>query len=208
MPQDLIFNKDTHEYAIEGRRVPSVTQILGEWVQVKEYYVNTFTGTLVAASVFKEAGDRGTAVHEAVNILLTLDLDWEYLDPALIYPLKQFIAWREKFKPQLVTTGYPMYSRAHGFAGTPDPFYLINGMLTFVDIKTGLEHPMVGPQTAAYVQMYREISKFKGGIKRYSLYLPMKKGTYKYEALDNKMDWQFFRAKHFCYKYEQGLRGK
>lgn len=203
------FDKDTHTYRDEeGSTVESVTQILQEWILANGYYVNTYDPSIcIAESAMKAAGDHGTAVHDAINIILTNTLDWSVLDPSLVHQLREFERWREEYKPMLVSAGYPMMHMRKRYAGTPDPFYVIriNGrdVLCFVEIKTG-GHLLAGPQLAAYVEMYREHSRFKGEIQRWVLWLP-KEAPYKFEARTNRADWHFFEARLYQRNYIASL---
>ncbi len=193
----LEFNPDTHEYKYDGKVVLSVTQVLGEWILVNGYYVNTYNPKIVIAeSVMRQAADHGTAVHQGVNIILTDNLDWKALDHSLLNPLRQFEAWKAEYNPELVSTGYKMYSRRLKYSGTPDPFYVIKigrrHVLCFVEIKTGA-HMLAGPQLAAYVQLYREFSRFKGEVQRWVLELP-REGKYSFLKCQNRYDGQFFES--------------
>jgi len=193
----LEFDAPNHIYRYDGRVVPSVTQILGEWILVNGFYVNTYkTKVVIAESAMKDAADHGTAVHQGVNILLTDHLNWNELHPSLRNPLKEFGRWHIEHGPELVSIGYKMYSKRYGYAGTPDPFYVLKigrrYVLCFVEIKSGA-HLLAGPQIAAYIQMYREHSKFKGDVQRWVLELP-KEGAYKFERCGNRLDWAFFES--------------
>lgn len=49
---------------------------------------------------------------------------------------KAFEAWIENFKPEIIHSEYPFYSRAGNYAGTTDLICNIGGKLTLIDFKT------------------------------------------------------------------------
>lgn len=199
----LKFDPDTHTYSIDGNKIPSVTQILSEWVEIPRYYVNTFTGAMVRKDVFDAGGDHGTAIHTACNLILEGGghdaLDWEALNPELCHPLQQFERWLADYKPKIASVEEPMYSSKYGYAGTPDIAAKVQRKMAVIDIKTGA-YSMAGPQTSAYEQLYKEASGHGRNMKRYVLYLP-KTGDYKFIPMTNKNDWDFFRSRLFQYQY-------
>lgn len=193
----LTFNEENHEYRWFDKIVPSTTQIIREWILVDDMYVNRFhPEKRIAKSAMQSGGDRGTGVHKAIDIILTSDLDWDALDPSLVPPLREFQRWQRETKAEFVGLGEPMYSEKYGYAGTPDPWFRIKTpfkwVLFCVDLKTG-GHDLVGPQTAAYEQLYREKHNYKGVMLRACLYLPAE-GPYKFIPLTNRNDWRFFQS--------------
>lgn len=197
----LTFDPDTHTYKHGDRVVPSVTQVLGEWVKVPHLcYVNTFTGASVPSYLFEHGADHGKAVHLGSSILLRdHDLDWEDLNPDLVHPLREFQSWQAEWKPYVMYVEEPMYSGKHGFAGTLDIVVSFKSKPAIIDIKTGA-YDMAGPQLSAYEQLYKIRDQYRGTVKRYVLHLP-KTGSYKFVPMTNKMDWDFFRSRLFQYQY-------
>jgi hypothetical protein len=63
------FYPETHTYTHGGRAYPSVTQVLGQWLKVGNYYVNTMSGDIVPADIFEHARDRGNATHKIFELL-------------------------------------------------------------------------------------------------------------------------------------------
>jgi hypothetical protein len=129
---NFVFNDLTHEYFLDGKRMPSVTEIIAAVIprawSPDPWYM-----------------ERGTANHKAIALHLNGQLDESTLDPRII---GHFTA-AKKF---LAETGYgrgaiverPMYS-PHGFAGTPD--LIAGGKL--IDWKSSIE-PTVEFQLGAY----------------------------------------------------------
>lgn len=206
----LNFDPGNHIYKLGDRVVPSVTQVIGEWVEAPYYYINTFTGAVVKKEVFEAGGDHGTAIHKACRLILKYGhgiLDWEALDISLLHQLEQFKKWLEDFFPEIVFIEEPMYSKKFGYAGTPDIIAEMRAKRTVsakripavIDIKTGA-FDMAGPQISGYEQLYKETFKYRGTVLRYVLHLP-KTGPYKFIPMTNKADWDFFRSRLFQYQY-------
>ena len=200
----LTFNADRHEYRWNKKVVPSVTGILGAFRRVmlgdRYYYVNTMTGDVIGAMTMEQAGDRGTAVHKAAPLVLAGELDWDALDPALVVPCRHLEIWQRDMKPEIIAIEKPMYSEKYGYAGTPDIICRISRKLMVCDIKTG-DLGTVGQQTAAYAELYKETTGYRGKIERYALDLSATTGSYKFIHLTNPHDLDFFRARHFQYNY-------
>ncbi len=197
----LTFEEQDHIYRWNGKVVPSVTQVLREWVKLGNGrgYVHTVYGTYIDTPTFENVGDFGTAVHMGAKLIMTASLDWDVLDPALVPPLKEFVRWMDdyKVKPQYVEE--PMYSSKYGVAGTPDIIGTINGFrhLDITDIKTGLVNEMVGPQISGYENIFRDQEKYRKPIVRHELILPRDGSPYKFKLLTKSTDGAFFLSRLF-----------
>ncbi len=204
----LSFDPDTHIYRWNGRPVSSVTQVLKEWQEVDiygtTYFVNVHTGRAISAETFRNAGAFGRAVHTgAFHILMSGGLNWNKLHPSLLEPLRQFEKWARDYKVDMVAVEKPLYSGLYGYAGTPDIICRANTYKLLVcDIKTG-GYDLVGPQTAAYEQLYRESERYRGHIGRALLYLPKDGGPYQFKALTKTQDWAFFKVKLYEAKWRK-----
>jgi hypothetical protein len=165
------FNAEKHEYKINGKDVPSVTQVLslaGEFKNINK-------------EILSKAARFGTAVHKATELYDLGTLNLEKLDPALMPYLE---AWK-KF---LVETNFKvrdieyMVGTSQGYAGTIDRIGYFNDELTILDIKSGSTLPRTTPlQLSAYAAAYNEthndwikqrisvhLKPLKYSIKRYS----------------------------------------
>lgn len=205
----LTFEESEHIYRWNGAVVPSVTQILSTWVKPhgRGIYVNTCTGAVVEADVFEAAQDTGRAIHKAAEYILTgQGLDWDAIDRVLIPPLKELEKWVDDYQVKPLHVETPMYSVKHRVAGTPDLIGEMWGFnrLCLVDIKTGINNPTSGPQTAAYELIYREQGNYRKPIIRQELILPKYGGQYKFTQLDNGLDGAYFLAKLFQYNFRGG----
>ena len=200
---EFTFDPEAHIYRLGERVLPSVTQVLREWVKTPAGYVHTVSGSLVDANRFETAGTFGIAIHIGAALILKDDLDWNDLDPALAPPLMEFIRWTEDYKVKPLHVEEPMYSEKHGIAGTPDIIGMISGFrhLDITDIKTGLVNEMVGPQVAGYELIFRERERYRKPIIRHELILPRDGSPYKFNELTNNQDGPFFMSRLFQWNY-------
>ncbi len=143
MGEALQFDATRPENRVDGRVVPSVTQILG---------ILTDFGA-VPAEVLARAAEFGQHVHQACALANDHRLDEGALDPALAPYL---VGWRRclaDLKATVVASEWPLVDARLGFAGTLDAVLLIRGRTVLVDIKTGVVPRTVGPQLAAYAHL-------------------------------------------------------
>lgn len=196
----LTFDSEKHLYLWNGVPVPSVTQIIHEWMEVsvygERYFVNRFTGTAISADPFRAAGGFGTAVHAGAKLLAEGNaLDYDALHPSLHHPLDEFVRWQTDYSPEYRIIEKPLYSAKFNYAGTPDIIAIIRRRLAVVDIKTG-GYDMAGVQMAGYEQLYREEVK-RGALHmdRYVLFLPKNDGErYQFIQLRDITDHACFMA--------------
>ena len=127
------FDQATHTYTINGRKVPSVTQVLNDLLpcwKASEWYLQ-----------------RGTAVHACAALIAT-GQDFEH-DPAIdgqVWALRKFFA---EVKPVVLSVEKQVYSERYQYAGTLDLLAEINGKRVVVDFKAS-ESAALPYQLAAY----------------------------------------------------------
>ena len=205
----LTFDETTHSYFWNGVKVPGVTSILADFIKVEiggyRYHVNRHTGQAIASDVMEEAAAKGKDIHEGSRIIANGGLDWSALDGAYVGPLKQFEKWLADIQPQILYTEAPFYSVRYGYAGTIDIIASIGKALCFIDIKTG-ESDSVGPQLAAYEWGWTEQEKYRGKTERWVLKLPKNGDPYKFQKLDGKNDFDYFRSCLFQHNYKKGAK--
>lgn len=148
LPDGLLeFDEAAHVYRLEGRPVPSVTQVL--------QLINSFDG--VPLDVLERAREFGQHVHRAVELDSKGELDEESLDPALAEYLAGWRLFLRERKARVVASELRVCSRKLRYAGTLDALVEIAGRLTLIDVKSGAVPILtVGPQTAAYLKALRE----------------------------------------------------
>lgn len=179
--QGLIqFDEKLHEYRIDGRRLPSVTEIL------KPLYTDL---RFVDRDLLDFAGSRGTAVHKAVELHVLGDLDYGSLQGDVAEYFEQYLKFEldTGFKP--VVSELRVSSKM-GYAGTLDLAGYLNGKMALVDLKTTASlSKAVALQTAAYQRAMNETTDHKAET-RFALRL----GRDRYQLQAYKNDAQDFAS--------------
>lgn len=159
MGRVFTFDEASHEYRLDGRRIPSVTQILHAQGAIKTGYYT------------EEGRNRGTYVHAACQFLAEGDLDWSSVLPAYLGYVRSFeqfwTAWNRK--PLMVEK--PLHHPTYQYGVKPDLVFEND----VVEIKTGVTKEWWwGLQTAAQAMAVWGSNWMSKG--RYSLQLK-KDGT-------------------------------
>ena len=189
----LTFDAETHTYTLGGRHVPSVTQVLDsqlmDWSKVPP-------DVLEAARLF------GQHVHEAVAFELRGILDWASLDPAIapyIEGLRNFMR-KGDFVP--IASELRMGHALHRVAGTLDLYGPVREVSSLIDVKSGAVPRTVGPQTAAYAELYHHT--YGERVKRrHCLELnPNYSEGFKLHRLNDPADWSIFQSALNCWRFK------
>lgn len=175
--EQVEFDAATHTYTVDGKVLPSVTQILQEVGLVDSRWFNDEAcerGQAVA--IITELYDKGILVDES----RIADGLRGYLD-----------AW----KGFCGAVGYvngdieqPLASLEMGYAGTPDRVCYCFARCTVLDIKAGVPMPHYEMQTAGYSRLVTPPV-----LHRACVYLQAN-GGYKIRQHDNPRDWDDFAA--------------
>ncbi len=192
----LIFKAETHEYFLDGAKIPSVTQVLKDAGIIN--FSNVSIEILNAACLF------GIAVHKTCELYDMQNLDESSLDPNLQPYLNAWIKFRKDTKFEIKGIEKKVYSRKFRYAGTLDRVgFLFINKYSVIDIKTGFElSPATAIQTAAYDYAYQEMIGTRAHNKRYSVLLKPD-GTYKVEEYKNKNDFDIFLAALSVYNFKE-----
>ena len=174
-------------YAIAGRPVPSVTEILGELLptwQAGEWYLQ-----------------RGTAVH-ACCAMIARGQEFE-CDPQITGQVAACRRWFGDFRPDVGAVEGKLYSETLQCAGTPDLLANIGGKSVVVDWKASL-NTVVPLQLGGYAELAGGRAKWWGmGVE-----LP-EDGTYKTTGLiDLRIPRREFRALRTVYGIRERLGKK
>lgn len=175
------FDADKHEYSVNGVRIPSVSEILSPLSAERYGELNPW--------VVKAAAARGTAVHEACE-LLDYGCDPEedaeidgYVSAYVLFLCEHDVEWQDIEK-------VVAYIRAAGelplYCGTIDRYGTLDGNKALLDIKTYASLTTDAQLTAScQTALYRDAIEGRGGSvdKRYILHL-RKDGTYRLVDLD------------------------
>lgn len=195
----ITLNPETHEYAVDGIKVPGVTKILES--------AGLIDFSMVPEDLMQRAKLYGEALHRTLEfedkgILKTYDA-------ALTNDLE---AWR-KFKADYHVEFLPdgierkVMSKRWGVCGTLDRIgYIKKGLqkLSIVDIKSSTSfHPAIRLQTAGYKLCYEEEHGGKVRVQdRYGVRLNGD-GTYTIEKYAEQNDEYAFIAAVQLYKWKQ-----
>jgi hypothetical protein len=125
--EGLTFDEEKHEYRLDGRVIPSVTQVLKAAGMIDDQWFDEWSR------------ERGKAVHKATELDDRGELDESTIDPRIAGYLdawRRFIfetGWKSNEIEKLV------FSRFAWFAGTLDRIgrFPTDRGLSIVDIKTG-----------------------------------------------------------------------
>lgn len=145
----LQYDDATHTYTLDGKVLPSVTQILKRLSQVAYRFVDR--------KVMDRAAALGTAVHKLIELDIAGTLDEDALDPQLHLYLKSWRTFRATsgFHPML--SEQRVHSERYGYAGTLDMLGELHGSIALIDAKRCAQVPVTaGPQTAGYELAARE----------------------------------------------------
>lgn len=178
---DLHFDAPTHTYRLNGRRVPSVTQITGT--------IAPLVG--IPREVLEAKADLGTAVHLATEYHDQDDLDWDGL-PDIVRPyLEAYARFRAEtgFIPTRIEAR--VSNPTFAYAGTLDrigTFARLKGVRTtapcLVDLKATYRiAPIYGVQTA----LYAAAASPKKALLRFALQLKPD-ATYRLEQFADPSD--------------------
>lgn len=174
------FDQATHTYTLDGRRLPSVTQVLSP---LEDF-------SMVPRDVLEAAREFGQHVHEACDLFDRGELDWLALDPALVPYVE---AWRQFILDSgavVIASELRVYHAKLGYAGSPDKVLAWGGRIVVPDLKaTAIVPRTVGAQTAAYAKAYQSMHGGKEPA-RYCIHL--EPGKYRSHQRRDPADWSLF----------------
>lgn len=141
----LEFDEARHEYRLDGRIIPSVTQVISANSAGHSFYSDDPKYML-----------RGKRVHQATELI-----DSEYGCP---FPLEQEIeGYLSAWKKFIDDSGFSwilkekrIFSKEHRYAGTVDRVGFLNCQSVVLDIKTGAIPQWIDAQVGAYTLALRE----------------------------------------------------
>ena len=175
LPQfpELIFDSEKHTYTIdiEGQtlQLPSVTQLL-RFVS-REIYGD------VPAHILDAAADRGTRVHEAIEMVAKFG--WMEADTDTLPYMLAYQEWQKEHNFKIVASEYRFYHRTRLYAGTADALFLDGDDLCLMDVKTS--KTVLEGLTTAQLYGYSEALKSHG--------VEVKRGYILHLRNDSTFDW-------------------
>lgn len=154
-----------HYYYVNDKFTPGVTTILSETLPMP-YNLRKWIGDMGnyrANEKFEQAGARGSAIHNACEMLLAgqeLKLIENFPRKSDQKAIVGFINWFNDFKPEFEVTDIErVVASQKGFAGTLDLYCQLNGKPTIVDFKTSSGvHDSHKLQITAYQSAFYEMT--------------------------------------------------
>lgn len=133
----LTFDEVTHTYQLDGRRVPSVTQILKailppQYEFAGEWHMN-----------------RGTATHKACELLDQGTLDWSSVDLEIEPRVRAWEKFRSDWAAEIVANETRLAHEGLRYAGCLDRMFRKGRELILADIKNS-----VAPQVRLQLGLY------------------------------------------------------
>jgi hypothetical protein len=147
----LKFYPKTHQYILQqgsvSLQLPSVTQII-------QLISNECYGQIDPVTLHK-AADRGTRVHEAIELID--QCGWAPTEEDTAGYIEAYKHWGRDYEPEILATEWRGYHRTMLYAGTGDKIIRLYDQkgLIIVDVKTSsIYHPLlVDIQLAGYTLM-------------------------------------------------------
>lgn len=166
---ETTFDPAKHEYTIEGRVVPGVTEILGD------------TGLREPFFDAEWAADKGTKIHLACHFHNKGTLFWESVDP-LIYPyVEAYLRFKRECHVDVIFSEKIFFHETLLYGTTIDTMVKLDFMServrAIVEIKSGQPQPSDRLQTAGQILAVRTHPGLWSVKRRFVLYLK-ENGTY------------------------------
>jgi hypothetical protein len=197
---DLIFNAATHEYSVDGRILPSVTQVL----QAEGIY----DMSMIPEDRLRVAQQLGTAVHLATEFDDKGILDNASIDDVVRPYLTQWKKFKHDFDFELISSECRYYSEKYKYAGTLDRTCFLRMATTprkcLLDIKTGVESDVIGLQLAAYQNLLIEAGGWDKRNPMVAVFLTPEKYKVKVFGTDNYFS--IFLSALNIYNYKWGKK--
>ncbi len=174
----LEFVEDGHAYSWDGKRVPSVTQVLAPLTDYSR----------IPAGKLETARQKGKAVHKMVELYCQDDLDVAALPGWLRPVLAQWIKFVAESGFKTIASERRVYHPTYHYAGCLDLFGKMNAGSAFIDIKRSfLAGGVIGLQLAGYKDAYCAEHPEAKQAKRYALKLT-ETGPYRLEPYTKETD--------------------
>lgn len=140
MRTEIQFDEATHRYTLDGKPVPSVTQIINE-------VLGSGFG-FIAADHGDWLKQRGRAVHHAAQ-LIAQGKDFEY-DEQIAGQVQALRQWYADVKPVIHRQELMLFSTMYRFAGRPDFLGAVGRVKVVGDFKGSMDVERLTLQLGAY----------------------------------------------------------
>jgi len=132
---NLQFDETTHTYFWDGKKIPSVTQIINELLPIQykpdDWYLQ-----------------RGQAVHRAA-VFIAREIDFEY-DERIAGQVAAIRKFFKEVRPEILEIEKTVYSKIYRYAGRLDLYVKIGTKFCLVDYKSSISIERIGLQLAGY----------------------------------------------------------
>lgn len=192
---NIEFEPITHTYKVDGKVLPSVTQVL-ESVGISDY-------SMVPKNFLEAAQQLGTDVHRLLELYDKGTLDYDTVDDYIAPYLPSWVDFLDTTGAKIIEIEQKVYCERYQYVGTLDRVLEIDGRLSILDIKTGMKSPGHAIQTSAYVQAYNKDRRKK--FDRYTWYID-KKHQWKIVKNDNPNDINIFLAALAVCKFKRSAK--
>lgn len=183
---NFTFDEKTHTYRLDGVIIPSVTQITKE--------AGLIDLTYVKQDILAYKADLGNKVHSTTELYDGNNLNIEKLHPLLRGYLEGWIKFRKECDFVPTSLEQMMFHPLYRYAGRIDRIGTMQGVLTQLDIKSGVHHHSYAIQSGGYAELYNYGKDKKQHIKkRTTLYLK-DNGTYSLKEHKEPNDIRIFLA--------------
>jgi len=209
--------KDNHWYESPkkpGLYYPSVTFVTGFLPkgQFFEKYLAEQESWEESRKLLKEAGERGTRVHVASEVLDNggeIHYETSGLTDEEYQLVNFFIHWHKKYNPQMMHNELKLVSDKLKLGGTADRVYKIDGKTVLFDLKTSKSAIWDSHwiQVACYAHMYEEIYKTQVDEVAILRLTSRRKEGYEYIVRDRAewhQDFKQFKATYSTMMYLNG----
>jgi hypothetical protein len=183
------FDEALHEYRLDGRRLPSVTQIIAP--------LKDFAG--VPADVLERKRALGVAVHKACELDDLGELDDETTAPLVLGHVRGWRRFKVEHRVAVLLNERQLYHPTLRFAGTLDRVCGLASDTTasvwLLDLKTSADAlPSYGVQLAGYQLLLPTLGDDCPPVPNRGALLLRDDGTYKLQQYRNPNDEACFRA--------------
>lgn len=179
----LTFDRDSHTYTLDGRVVPSVTQVLEPLQQLEG----------IPQELLEYKSELGRHGHAAAHLMVQNTLEWRSLDPRLTGYLQGAQKFLKDTGFRVLRSEYSMADPDLKVAGTADVFGVMekDRFTWLLDWKFAATVSRTwGPQTAAYDHLVRRT--FGGRPNKRGVVQLFPEGGYKLHVCSDKRDFQWF----------------
>lgn len=190
MTELLEFDAAEHVYSVNGRTLPSVTQVL-----------NTQFPLNVPQDRLEFARALGKEIHYTTELYDRDKLDISSVDLRVMPYLEAWMKFRREMSCKIVEVEKQVHHSMLNFAGTLDRVLLMLGARCIVDLKRPLLTARVGVQLAAYQAAYNA-SAPDPATRRFGIQL-RNDGQYRLKEYSDPSDWSIFVSSLSIFNWRQ-----